>query len=395
MEPIRFQVNKRVEAALKKHHPWIYRNQCSSALQALPIGSLVRVVGTGNQFLGIGLYDPHSAIAIRIFSFEDVSLSEEFFLKKIHKAHHKRLSQLSSYKTNAYRLLHGEADGFPGVTMDVYGDKAVVVFYLKSWQDFLSPVLKVFAGEIGLKHVFTKPPKGDSSSGTLHNLLTASDEAIEEPLWFIENDCDLPCYPVSGLKTGFFLDLREVRRTLPDYIPDQGRVLNLFANDGALSAIALSCGAKQVTSVERHDVGATHARELFARWELKFSAKDWIMGDAWEFLENTPGKTDCDLIILDPPSLASKKDQHHNLKQAWEFLHNKALQHLKPGGHLVSISCTERLSRDEQIQWTLSAGRLTKHTLTLVEELPITFDHPEIKPLPERNYFRAMVWKNG
>jgi len=87
----RFQVNKRVEAALKKNHPWIFKNQCSTALGGLKIGSLVRLLGPTNNFLGIGIYEPLGAIAIRVFQWEDILIDEKYFFRKLLKAHNKRL----------------------------------------------------------------------------------------------------------------------------------------------------------------------------------------------------------------------------------------------------------------------------------------------------------------
>lgn len=394
LSPIRFQVNKRVEAALKKHHPWIYRNQCSSALDAIPQGSILRIVGTKNNFLGFGIYEPLSAIAVRVFSFQDLPIDENFFFKKLQRALEKRQPHVHECNTNAYRLLHGEADAFPGVTMDVFDRTAVMVFHIQSWRPLLENSLKKLAAETGLEKIFIKAAHGKNTDDTLENLLTGMTEKIQEPLWFVEDGFDFPAYPASGLKTGFFLDLREVRLVLPHIVQAGDPVLNLFANDGTFSAIATKAGAKEVTSVERHEIGKIHALEIFKKWRLDFAAQNWITGDVWEFLKNANSTKKFNVILLDPPSLASKKSQEKNLKKTWEDLHTAAFRLLSQNGYFISISCTERLSVEKQIQWTQSAAHQAGIKLELVKILPPNFDHPEMKNLPERNYFRAMVWRN-
>lgn len=393
--PIRFQVNKRVEAALKNHHPWIFRNQCSSALDAIPVGSLVKIYGTKNNFLGLGIFEPLSAVAIRVFSFQDFEPSPTFFLNKLRRAHEKRLPHIVECNTNAYRLLHGEADGFPGVTLDVYDKTGVVVFYLKSWRPFIENPLKNFAEEIGLKKLYVKTAHGNQDEPQLENLLSGEKESVPEPVWFLEDGLVFPAYPVSGLKTGFFLDLREVRLVLPHLIKKGQTVLNLFAADGVFSAQALKAGASQVVSVERHDAGRAHFEALCKRWKIPFESRDWIEGDAWEYLEKTSPDKKFDVVIVDPPSLASKKDQLPTLKGTWSRLHTAALSQLAPDGILISISCTERLLAQDQIEWTKSAAKSMGLQLKLLKVLPPNFDHPEMKNLPERNYFHAVAWKNA
>lgn len=390
--PIRFQVNKRVEAALKNHHPWIYRNQCSSALDALPVGSLVKIFGTKNNFLGLGIHEPLSAVAIRVFSFQDFEPSPTFFLNKLRRAHEKRLPQILECNTNAYRLLHGEADGFPGVTLDVYGTTGVVVFYLKSWRHYLENPLKEFAKELGLEKLYVKAAHGEQSDPQMENILSGEREIVSEPVWFLEDGLDFPAYPVSGLKTGFFLDLREVRLVLPHLIKKGQTVLNLFAADGVFSAQALKAGASQVVSVERHDTGKAHFNELCKRWKIPFESRDWIEGDVWEYLGQASADKKFDVVIVDPPSLASKKDQLPALKGTWSRLHAATLSRLAPNGTLISISCTERLATQDQIEWTKSAAKSQGLELKLLKILPPNFDHPEMKNLPERNYFRAIAW---
>ncbi|EKD50139.1 MAG: Methyltransferase, partial [uncultured bacterium] len=225
--PIRFQVNKRVALALKKRHPWIYRGQCSSALDAIPVGSLVKLFGPTNEFLGIGLYEPYSAIAIRVLSFDHTELPVDHFDKILKKAWAKRQNKISKFKTNAFRWVHGEADGLPGLTIDVYGHTAIAVFHLETLRPLMAEALWRIAKEFDLEKLYLRPRKVPAEHKQLVNLLTGIEEIVKEPLWFDEQDWSLPCFPLTGQKTGYYLDLRELRTILARFVKPDQSVLNL------------------------------------------------------------------------------------------------------------------------------------------------------------------------
>lgn len=400
--PLRFQVNKRVAAAIKRGHPWIYRRQCSSALVALPIGTILRLVGTQNEFLGMGIYQPLSAVAIRVFSQRDVVPNTDFFTAVLLKAHRKREVAVSGKHLSGYRWVHGEADHLPGVSIDVYGDTAVAVFHLESWKTYLPPALFRAAGFLGIKRVVLRyADKGEAEAVVRIEELLAdgalrpiADPNNIEPLVFCESGHKFLAFPATGLKTGFFLDLREVRALLPDLVKKDAHVLNLFANDGALSALALASGAARVLSVDRHAAGLAHAKALYKQWGLSFRPRDWVIADAWDFLKSVDaGKLPFDLAIVDPPVLATSREQVAAAEKAWLKLHVGVCRWLAPGAILISVSCTERIARARQLAWTRNAARQAGCVLHLIAEPKTTFDHPETHEVPERNYLRALVWR--
>lgn len=390
----RFQVNKRVEYALQRYHPWIYRRQCSSALDAIPLGSILRIVGTANQFLGLGLYDPMSAIAIRVFSWEDLEPDIAYFKSKFLKAYERRKKFLSYYKTNAFRWVHGEADGLPGLSIDVYHSIGVARLYLLSWKEYLEQAMGEAAKELGLKKLYLRPKRGQTvSEDGLIELLSGRIEAVPEPVSFGEAGQVYFAYPMTGLKSGFFLDLRELRLFLKTAVKPGFSVLNLFANDGVFSALASLYGAEEVISVERRAGGESHAHALFQEWGIAFDPNAWIVEDVWKYLERQAAAPCYDLAIIDPPSLASSARHLQNALGSWQRLHADTLRLLKTPSHFLSISCSERVNESMQITWTARAAKEVGRKIELVARLPGNFDHPELKQLPERNYFRALYWK--
>jgi 23S rRNA (cytosine1962-C5)-methyltransferase len=388
----RFQVNKRVAKALARKHPWAFVNQCSSALQSLPIGCFVRLVGPDNRFLGIGLYHPLAAIAIRVFCWNDRKLSEDHFFDKLWQAHERRLPLLTgSLKTNAYRLLHGEADGFPGVTIDVFDDQAVVIFHLESWQTHLEKPLKRLAAALKWQAVWIKPWKQKVDSSRLIDLLTGLERDGCEPILFYEQGYQWAAFPASGQKTGFYLDLRGVRAHVNAMTLAHKSVLNLFASSGSLSVIATRQGASRVVSVEQSETAKKQALQLHKANHVVLDEKHWHHADAWEWLAKEDGDV-YDVVIVDPPSLISKRQHHDALQKTWIKLMSHCLSRVQAGGTLIAISCTDRMSVDEQKKWTLAAAQKANRALRLETVLPAPDDHPRMATLPERDYFWAFVW---
>lgn len=402
---IRFQVNKRVELALRQGHPWVFRGQCSTALDAIPIGSFVRLVGTQNTFLGIGIYEPLSAIAIRIVSWKDIELTEAFFVTRLLRAWEQRAKGVAKLELSGFRWVHGEADQLPGVAIDVYDDIAIVQFYLPSWREVLREPISQALEKLHLRAAWEKPVRGKTAGPVIAE--TAPTNAAEvdvsvyagdtssphEPLTFHESGRSWYAWPLTGLKTGFFLDLRQVRHSLAQLVKPGSRWLNLFANDGALSALLLDAGAEQVVSVERHEQGALQARALYRACDIKWKATDWLTANAWEYAAHLAQNEMFDGAIIDPPILATCEEQLPSAKHAWMKLHQRILQHLQPGANLLAISCTERLAESTLKTWMQEASRAAGKSVKLVKVLPGNFDHPVLPALKERDGFHALIWQ--
>lgn len=393
----RFQVNKDVAYALRGKHPWIYRKQCSSALTALPVGALVRVVGPKNEFLGIGLYDPLSIIAIRIFCFEDVTIDAQFFYDRLCKKFQERQAQAVLQNTTAFRWIHGEADGFGGLNIDVYQNTAVAVVYLDSWQKHLAAVFHSLSEELSLNHFYCRLPHGQMQSespDTLYDFKQKSLVKVAEPVWFREGGIEYPAFVATGQKSGFYLDLREVRSCLQNLDLTQKRVLNLFASSGVLSGLAEKCGAKEVFSVEASPKCEKQFLALQSSWQLS-QKQTWLKADVWDYLksENFKYTKNFDVIILDPPALAKSTTAEQDLNRVWSDLVKRCLCKLNPGGQLFTICCTDRISEIEHGLWTKEAAEDLEIQLMCLQKLKQPFDHPVHPKLKERDYFHAYQWQ--
>lgn len=394
----RFQANKVVTQALRSKHPWIYRRQCSSALTALPVGALVRVVGPKNEFLGIGLYDPLSIVAIRIFCFEDVVIDQQFFYDRLLKIFLNRQAQAKLQNTTAFRWVHGEADGFGGLNIDVYQNTAVAVLYLQSWQTHLADIFQSLSESLGLDHFYCRLPHGQTQSGAAEQLYDFKHKSLVsavEPVWFSEGGVEYPSFVLTGQKSGFYLDLREVRQCLHNLDLTNKRVLNLFASSGGLSGLAEKCGASTVISVEASPKCAQQFLFLQEAWHLDANKQTWLTTDVWEYLKTEAFKSSeqFDVIILDPPALAKSTTAEQDLQRVWSGLVKKILPKLRRGGHLLTICCTDRISEIEHGLWTKEVAEDLGIHLVCVQKIKQTFDHPVHTKLKERDYFHAYQWQ--
>ncbi|MCB1214459.1 MAG: class I SAM-dependent rRNA methyltransferase, partial [Deltaproteobacteria bacterium] len=396
----RFQVKKATAQAIQKGHPWIYRRQCSSALKVLPEKSLLRLVGPTNEFLGWGIYEPLSAIAIRVFSKKSNEPTEDFFYQKLLQAWEKRQAFLKGSNTNAFRWVHGEADSFPGLNIDVYDQNAIAVFYLKTWQSLLKNTLVKLGKKLGLKQFLVKEPHGQGKSKQATCLLELFSQKLikfKEPIYFKEGQYLYLAFPLSGQKTGFYLDLRPVRQCLEQLNLKNQRVLNLFAHTGSLSALAEKQGAHQVVSVEASHTCQKHFEVLKQTWHLKSTTQTWIQQDVWDYLDSDSFKKNeaFDLVILDPPSLAKNKTSSQNLSKTWKNFIKKLLKHLKPQAKLLTISCTDRLHEKQLKNWIQEACLKSPVQVQHLQSLSRAWDHPTHPLLKERDYFHALLWQRS
>lgn len=361
----RYQLNKDSALAIKRGHPWIFKKHLSSAIQALPQNSLLKLVDGQNNFVSYAINEELGVVGLRVIHGLEDPASLKSFTKIINVAITKKT------KANAYRLINGEGDTLPGLVLDYYNGYLVWQPYLKFWLPYLEAFDKYIATKIKVKGSFIKPAfKIEKSNIT-----------ISEPIEFTEEDMHFNSYPISGQKTGFFLDLKDLRAALKKHSLNKS-VLNTFANTGALSAICLKHGATKCISIEESPLCLDQAKEIFILNKLTFENSNWLIADTLDTLLKIEEKFD--LIILDPPQLTSKND---SLKNALAYIHKLLLgakQKLNPNGIIVLAICTGLISGD-------MCKELFKETLVyykIIEKGGLPKDHTTLKEFPEGNYLK-------
>ena len=367
-------------------HPWIF----SGALTRKPDvadGSVVKILA-GKQVLGTGYYNSHTDIAVRILSSRDESIDTRFFRDRFRNLKTRKEEWLSP-RTNAYRVVFGEADGLPGLVVDKYADVLVAQFHtlgmdgLKSQVveglvDALAPGSVVERSDLGIRRaegLETQPV------GILHGR-EATEVEIEE------NGFKFLVHVQEGQKTGFFLDQRENRLAVTRY--SRGRsVLNCFSYTGGFSVYAAS-KAKRVVSVDISKPAMEFCRRNFRLNGLAAVENDFQAVDVFDYLKALDSGA-FDLIILDPPSFAKNKKQLANAIKAYTTINSKALEKLPEGGILVSSSCTSHVDPLTFVKILHQSAVNARCTVRVLESREQPFDHPYNLAFPEGRYLKFFV----
>ncbi len=373
--PRRYQASKLIAGVVRKGHPWIHRDALSSAIDAVPNGSLVRIVDGQNLFCANAIYEPHGSIALRILPGGDPLSLDSF------RALLQTLCETKKENGEAFRLINGEGDLFPGLTCDIYGKVAVWQPYLAFWD----PLLPLFAGEItkllGTASHLLKPP---TQRGGPTTLLTG--EAVEEPVRFSEGGLTFLAFPFTGQKSGFYLDLRGVRTHLPKMTLGRS-TLNLFANNGAFTLIARRHGATALLSVDSDPKARAQAALLMEANGYALPDEEWITGDVFDVLQKLAGEgRRFDLVIIDPPNMCTNKASLIPALKGWEKLLRLGGDLLTDTGALLAINCSSFMPK--------SACEAAVADLKLIARknggMPL--DHTTRPAFPEGNYLKWWVY---
>ncbi|MAC95488.1 MAG: RlmI/RlmK family 23S rRNA methyltransferase [Flavobacteriales bacterium] len=372
-------------ASISRKHPWVFSGAIAKVIlesdKELNEGDCVLLCNHNEEPLASGHFADGS-IAVRILSFEAKELNQNFWNDKILKAYQLRLKLdlTSNTSTTAYRLVHAEGDGLPGLIIDVYGNVAVVQAHSKGMINSLTAITEALRQCFGneLKAVYNKSEKS-----------LAEENDIKDGYLFGESDCPLVVKEydkefnvnwIEGQKTGFFLDQRENRKLLGKYAVKR-KVLNTFCYSGGFSIYALAAGAQLVHSVDSSAKAIELCEQNVALLKEQTEKHKSFVQDTFNFLKES--ESSYDLIILDPPAYAKNIRSKHKAVQAYRRLNEKALRMIEQNGILFTFSCSQvvdrKLFEDTIRAAAIDAGRNVKvlHHLSQPADHPVSIFHPE------------------
>lgn len=379
---------------LRAGHPWVFKKALATPPR-LPPGSVVDLVD-GHRFVARGYFDPFSAIAVRVLTLDPkVEIDEVFFERKIAQCVEARRALIDLTGTNAYRLVHGEGDGLPGVIVDLYAGWAVLKLYSAGLTPYRPLIVDALAKAVpGLQGVIGRDELGrddaDVDEGKGNGKVLWGSPA-PQPLTIEERGAKFLVDVYGGQKTGFFLDQRENRHLLRRL--GAGReVLNCFCFSGGFSINAALGGAKAVFSVDQDAAAIALARENFPLNGLEPAAHDFLAADVFELLESfkKEGRS-FDLIVLDPPAFAKSQKAVESAIAGYASLNRQALAVLRPGGLLATASCSARVTQEQFLGAVREGAFNAGVDLTLVEERYQPPDHPLRLQFPEGRYLKFLV----
>ena len=403
-------LKKGKEESLGRFHPWVFSGAIHHIDGRPEEGDVVRVISADGRFLAVG-HVQIGSIAVRVLSFEDIVIDQVFWKERLNAAYAVRRSIFPQWKknsssgegnnsesriqeselTNAFRLVHGEGDGLPGLVIDVYDRTAVMqahsVGMHVSRREIAAALAEVLDGvvdNIYYKSESTLAYKAseDGGNGFLKGCLaTANDIATENGLRFHVDW-------LGGQKTGFFVDQRENRHLLERY--SKGRnVLNMFCYTGGFSFYAMRGGANLVHSV---DSSAKAIDLTNQNVELNFPGDERHQAfaeDAFKYLDRMGDQYD--LIILDPPAFAKHRDALRNALRGYSKLNAKAFEKIKPGGILFTFSCSQVVDKKDFRNAVFTAAAQSGRSVRILHQLTQPGDHPVNIYHPEGEYLKGLV----
>lgn len=367
-----------MEAALASGHPWIYRNHLPSHPK-VEHGEWVRL--EAGSAVAVGLYDRDSKVAVRIFTREGVP-GRELLAGRVEDALALRRWALAGSDTNAYRLLFGEGDYLPGITVDRYDRFAVFQTYAGSVDVIVPDVVRALKRTLRLKGMVHRHERG---------LLALWGELPPPEVTVVENGVKLIADLHQGQKTGLFLDHRDNRAALERYCAGRS-LLNVFSYTGAYALYAIRGGARRVTNIDSARPVLEAARRNLALNGIDPDDHEFIVGDAFEQLAALASeRRRFDIVLLDPPSFARHRGQRHKALRAYRRLNELALHVTEPGGLLATASCTAQVT-SEDFRLTLDAARTAAGVrLQLLQQAGHAPDHPVPSSFPEGRYLKFVI----
>ena len=384
------QLKKGKEESLKRFHPGIFSGAILRMDEGIEEGELVKVLTFHREFIAIGHYQIGS-IAVRILSFKDVNIDQEFWKSRLKAALNMRIAIgiADNPTNNTYRLVHGEGDLLPGLIIDCYGKTAVMQAHSVGMHVERLPICEALRSVMGsrIEHVFYKsettlPFKAElgQQDGFLYG---GSDDNVA-----IENGLKFHVDWLKGQKTGFFVDQRENRTLLEKYAKNRS-VLNMFCYTGGFSVYAMRGGAKLVHSV---DSSAKAVELTNANIELNFPSDARhaaFCDDAFKYLDAHDAQYD--LVVLDPPAFAKHRAALRNALKGYTRLNVKGFERIKPGGILFTFSCSQVVTKENFRNAVFTAAAQAKRKVRILHQLHQPADHPINIYHPEGEYLKGLV----
>ena len=356
-------------------------------------GDLAVIFDDRRKFMAIGLYDPDSPIRIKVVHRgRPTPIDQDFWADRLAAALAVRSGLVDDPSTTAFRWVHGENDGLPGLVLDRYGDTTVAKLYSSAWFPHLDDVLAAAQQVLPAERVVLRLARNVDPDGTRRDGATLVGTQTDRPVRFIERGLTFEADVVHGQKTGHFLDQRDNRFRVRTRA-EGARVLDVYACTGGFSVNAAAGGAELVHSVDINPAAiATARRNMDHNRSLpavRACHHHDTVGDAMAVMaEMSDHGRRFDLVVVDPPSFASRQDQVPTALRAYGRLTELALRLLEPGGTLVQASCSARVGEADFFATVDAAAE--RHGVVLSDALRTAHaaDHPV--GFPEGSYLKAV-----
>ena len=379
-------LRKTRETRVRGGHPWIYASEIEKVEGAFENGDIVDVQDFRGKFIGRGFYNPQSQISLRILTRNDELCDRAFFARRIQDAWDYRKIACDP---ESCRLIYSESDFLPGLVVDKYADVLVLQSLslgIDRIKDMIADLLMEIVQPRGIWERSDVPVRRLEGMEQTTGLLRGE---VPDLVEMKENGIIFGVDVKNGQKTGFFLDQKENRAAIKPYCKD-ARVLDCFCHNGSFSLHAASFGAKDVLGVDISEEALVVARENAARnglTNVRFEAHN-----CFDLLrELTDANEKFDLVILDPPAFTKNKAALQSALRGYKEINLRGLKLVRPGGFLVTCSCSQHVLTDMFQDMINQAARDAKKRIRLVEYRTQALDHPLLPQSIETKYLKTMI----
>lgn len=369
-------------------HPWVYQTEIGAMEGDFVPGDIVDVYNFRRRFIGRGYINPRSQIIVRLLSREQEPIDRAFFAKRLAAAWHYR--QRFVAEPDYCRLVFGEADFLPALIVDKFGPYLVIQTLALGMDQYKEMIVDLLvemfdpAGVYERNDVPVRELEGlDQRKGYLRG---------EFPTLIRVEENGFPFYAdiENGQKTGFFFDQRENLTLLKHFVAG-GRVLDCFCHTGSFAIHAARYGAAQVTAVDISEPAVALARKN-AELNGVEGICDFKAANAFDVLRSLSNERQSfDTVILDPPAFTKNRASVEGAARGYKEINLRGLKLVKPGGFLVTCSCSYHMDRELFAAIVLDAARDARRTVRQVEYRTQAKDHPILPAAPETHYLKFLV----
>jgi 23S rRNA (cytosine1962-C5)-methyltransferase len=396
---LRLRISTVAESIVRSGHPWLFADSIRTQSRTGAMGELAVIYDRNDRFLALGLFDPTSAIRLRVLhTGKPRRVDRTFWREKLDRAIERR-NGLFDLRTTGYRWINGESDGLPGVVMDRYETTLVLKLYTAAWLPWLETLVAEIEAKLHPERIvlrlsrniqdFVRMQIGRRDGDVIEGM------ALDRPVVFLESGLRFEADVARGQKTGFFLDQRENRRKVENLA--RGRsMLNAFSFSGGFSLYAARGGARSIVDLDisAHALAAAERNLTLNQSERDIAAcpRDRIQADAFEWLAANR-KRKFDLVVLDPPSLAKRENERAAAIAAYHKLAALGIEHLSTGGILIACSCSAHVTEAEFFEAVLGAATKSKGQFNEMLRAGQPSDHPA--DFEESRYLKAIYLRSN
>ncbi|MGB3726750.1 MAG: class I SAM-dependent methyltransferase [Glaciecola sp.] len=382
------------EKSLLRKHPWIFDGAIAEEVGKPKLGATVDIISSDGKWLAKAAYSPESQIRARVWTFnQNTVIDNNFFKNRILKAYKKRQGLIENHLTNAYRLVAGESDGLPGITIDVYANVVVIQLLSAGPEKHRQKIIQALQGIYPNNCIHERSDVDVRKKEGLPLLVETHVGTLPANVIIEENGVKINVDLINGHKTGFYLDQRTNRHIAGRYCENK-KVLNCFSYTGTFALYAMLNKAQSVTNLDVSQNALDNGRQNMA---LNFDANEQakvshVKADVFEQLRDYQKTGEkFDVIIMDPPKFIENKRHIVRAARGYKDINRLACELLNDNGILITFSCSGLMGSDLFNKVIADAALDANVSLNIIERLNQDKDHMTASSFPEGHYLKGLV----